>query len=69
MSPLEFQLESELLTIPQAAKLLGCSVGKLASLKKRKAVPFVQDGRYVRFPRKALVQWIEGKLAASQQTA
>jgi excisionase family DNA binding protein len=52
--------EPEMLTYGQAAQYLNVPVGTLYDWVHRKVVPHVRLGpRLVRFPRSALVQWLD----------
>lgn len=48
-----------LLTVPQAAHLLGLKKSKVYEMAKTGEIPVVRFGRYVRVPRKELVKWVD----------
>lgn len=61
---------SEYITPPQAAELLGVSVGTLEVWRctKRYAIPYLKCGRLVRYKRSDLIGWIESRRVACAPT-
>ncbi|MGB9848869.1 MAG: helix-turn-helix domain-containing protein [Moorellaceae bacterium] len=51
--------EKLLLTVPEAAALMGCSRAHLYNLINKGEIPTVRLGRAVRIPRKWLEQWVD----------
>ena len=54
-----------LLTVPEAAHLLGLKKSKVYQMVKEHCLPNVKLGRYVRIPRHALEKWIETRMTAT----
>jgi excisionase family DNA binding protein len=58
--------QNELLTVPEAAKLLRIGRNLAYELVARGEIPSVRLGRVIRIPRTALEQWLEaGALAGA----
>lgn len=56
--------ESDLLTVPEAAKLLRISRNLAYELVARRELPCVRLGRVIRVPRASLDAWIASQAAA-----
>ena len=52
-------ISTPLLTIPEAATLLGTSEGHVRDLVARGEIPFVRVGRLIRFRREHLTRWAD----------
>lgn len=55
-----------LLRVPEAAQLLGLKKSKVYDMAKRRQIPTVMFGRYVRIPRKELERWVDEQVAANR---
>lgn len=53
------ELETELLRVEEAARVLGIGRTKVYELIAREELPVVRMGRAVRIPRRSLSDWIE----------
>jgi excisionase family DNA binding protein len=50
----------ELLTLDEVAAMLRVPRSWIYERTRRKLIPHVKLGKYLRFPRRALVRWVEG---------
>lgn len=53
--------ESEVINVPDAAKLLGCSRTKIYEMANRHQLPHRRIGRKIIFSRVALTAWLRGE--------
>ncbi len=57
----------ELLTVPEAARLLKLSRSQLYALCQRQVIPTVRIGRSVRIPRDELEAWVRRQVAGGEE--
>jgi excisionase family DNA binding protein len=60
--------ENDLLSVPQAAKLLNLTVSTIYAKVHKKEIPYMKYGKKVRFSRKALLQCVtNGSVMSNEQ--
>lgn len=63
------EVQTELLRVEQAAKVLGVGRTKVYELIGRREMPVVRIGRCVRIPRQTLDQWIRDQVVRLERPA
>ena len=63
------EVQTELLRVEEAAKVLGVGRTKVYELIGRGEMPVVRIGRCVRIPRRALDQWIRDQVLGLERPA
>jgi excisionase family DNA binding protein len=56
-----------LLSVPQVAEVLGCSIPSAKRRLYRREIAYVKDGHHVRVPREALRQYLMARLVPAQR--
>jgi excisionase family DNA binding protein len=58
--PIDYEPAVDLLTIPEAARLLTISVSGMRRLQQKRRIPFIKVGGSIRFERRDVLSFVQG---------